>query len=73
VILMYLDKYINCPYFKRIDWKTNRIICEGVDGAVSTMMQFTDREKLKSYVFERCAEFNCLCCVRRGLEEFYEE
>jgi len=70
---MYLDKYINCPYFKRIDLKTNRIICEGVDGAASTMMQFVTREQLKKYVFDRCAAGYCLCCVCRGLEEFYEE
>lgn len=70
---MFLDKHIRCPYFKRIDWKSNRIVCEGVDGAVSTMTQFVNREQVKEFVFQRCASDYCLCCVCRGLEEFYEE
>ena len=70
---MYLDKYITCPYFKRVDWKNNRIVCEGVDGAASVMTQFLNREQIKNFVFQRCAENYCLCCVCRGIDEYYEE
>lgn len=69
---MYLDKHIQCPYFKRIDFKANRIVCEGVDGVVSTMCQFQERKALTNFVFERCASNYCLCCVCRGISEFYE-
>lgn len=70
---MYLDKYIQCPYFKRVDERNNRIVCEGVDGAVSTMNQFLNKEQIKAFVFSRCANEYCLCCVCRGINEFYEE
>ena len=69
----YMDKHIKCPYFQQFYKKYNQIYCDGADGSKRIITQFTDIERLKAFVFERCAKHYCLCPVYRGVCEYYEE
>ena len=71
-IVCYLDKDIKCPFYRRLDFKQRQIVCEGVDGASSSRLQFMDKANMKNYVLRRCTTDYCLCCQYRGLYEFYE-
>lgn len=69
----YMDKHIKCPYFQQFYTSHSQIYCDGADGMKRVISQFSSREELKAFVFERCAKHYCLCPVYRGLYEYYEE
>lgn len=68
----YIDKVVNCPYYRRVDWEKNQIVCEGVDGASSSRMVFETRQELKQFIRERCSTHYCLCVLCRAINEYYE-
>lgn len=68
----FIDKYVVCPYYKRIDREKNQIVCEGVDGASSTRLGFENKQERETYMRARCTSDYCLCSVCRGIHEFYE-
>lgn len=68
----YIDKYVICPYYKRVDPDRNQIVCEGVDGASSTRLGFENKQERENYMRTRCTSDYCLCAVCRGVHEFYE-
>ncbi|MCR5466794.1 MAG: hypothetical protein K6F11_08185 [Lachnospiraceae bacterium] len=67
-----MDKYVTCPYYKRIEKDKNHIVCEGVDGASSARMVFSSPKECEEYMRERCTSNYCLCVICRGIHEYYE-
>lgn len=68
----YVDKFVICPYYKRVDKEKNQIVCEGVDGAASTRVVFQNKQEVEAYMRARCTSDYCLCAVCRGVHEYYE-
>ena len=69
----FVDKFVTCPYYKRVDKDKNQIVCEGVDGASSSRLVFPSGKECEAYMRARCTSDYCLCVLCRGLNEFYEE
>lgn len=68
----FIDKDVQCPYYKRVDRTRSQIICEGIDGATSSRLQFSGNNAMFEFMRQRCTTDYCLCHMCRGLNEYYE-
>lgn len=67
----YVDKFVQCPYYKRVDWEKKHVVCEGVDGALTSRVTFETRKDLEEYMRSRCTTEYCLCAICRGIHEYW--
>lgn len=66
------DKSAKCPFFEESEAKY--IVCEGVDSATKTHLQFTSSSNKKAYKTTYCDDIGgCRSCrISRMLMEKYE-
>ena len=68
----YIDKDVQCPYYNRVDRTRSQIVCEGIDGASSSRLQFQGNKAMFEYMRNRCVTEYGLCTICRGLNKYYE-
>lgn len=68
----YIDKDVQCPYYKRVDRTKSQIICEGIDGATSSRLQFQGNKMMFEFMACRCTTDYGRCTICRGLNKYYE-